>query len=80
MNPADLATVRRLLGESYPQFIAEYDGSNNILYAGIGKKGAATSANAWVIEKFTYLSGNITLVQTSPENVSWDDRATHSYS
>lgn len=40
--------------------------------------GTPTSANAWVIYKYTYSGSNVTRIQKL-SNVAWDDRASLSW-
>lgn len=51
----------------------EYDGSDNLIYAGKASQGAATSATSWTIQKLEYTSGNLTRVQVLTG--AWDNRA-----
>lgn len=60
------------------QIRVEYDGSNNPLYIGYAPRGEASSASAWLIQKFTYSGTNMTLRQIAYN--TWDNRASASYS
>ncbi len=69
-------------------FRGEYDGSNNLLYAGFARPGTATSSAFWLIFKMTYTGTNLISI-TWPVNSNgavshdyefeWDDRATYTY-
>jgi len=69
-------------------FRAEYDGSNNLIYAGFALPGAADDEAVWQIKFLEYDGTNLVSI-TWPEldgkaNASysfvWDDRATYTYS
>ena len=90
MNPADLATWRQfaqvvfistnsLPAQHYPQVRYDYDGDGNLVYVGIAPRGAASSAEAWIIWKLSYTSSRVTQQQSTLPNQIWDDRVTASY-
>lgn len=56
----------------------EYNGDGTVLYAGYGARGLATSVTGWLIRKYTYSGGNVTVVQTAYD--SWDNRVSATYS
>lgn len=67
--------------EKYTQDAWDYNAAGFVQYHGIAKKGAATSAAEWLVEKFTYDGDNKALTRTtSPENSIWDNRASLTYS
>lgn len=79
-----------IIPDSYDEkaFQGEYDGNNNLIYAGFAPVGSSTSVATWQIKKLTYTGTNLTSV-TWPElnskastdyEFSWDDRATYTYS
>lgn len=61
----------------------DYDGSGNVIYTGIAKPGTLSSAAAWSIRRYTYSSGNVTVVEHADANTLmdniWDNRASLSY-
>ena len=61
----------------------DYDGSGNILYAGLAAPGTASSAAAWAIRRYTYVGANLVLVDWAGSNNSlvnvWNDRAALQY-
>lgn len=59
------------------QMRVEYT-SGQPLYTGYAPKGVASSTGGWLLQKFTYSSGQVTLRQIAYD--SWDNRATASYS
>ena len=79
-----------LIPDSYDEkaFRGEYDGSNNLIYAGFAIQGTLNSAMQWQIKKFTYTGTNLTSVTwpqyngmaTTDYNFVWDDRASYTYS
>jgi len=80
MNAPDLATIRALRGGSY-QLRVDYDASGNAIYVGTAPKGKADSDSAWIITKNTYDGSNqLTLAQTSNDDVKWTERTTETYS
>ena len=48
--------VDAFAGEGRSKF--DYDGSGNLIYAGIAKSGSSTSAAVWVIFNFVYDGSN----------------------
>ena len=59
------------------QDLYAYGANGQVEYHGIAKKGAATSDEAWMIEKFTYDASDREIARTtSGENAIWDNRAT----
>lgn len=56
----------------------EYDGSGQITYSGYAKPGIDTSDSYWMIFKYTWSDGNVTVKQVAT-GVAWDDRATVTY-
>lgn len=85
-----LDQFHNVVQESYLEraFRGEYDGSNNLIYAGFALPGALEGDAVWQIYKLDYTGTNITSI-TWPEigskassayNFAWDDRATYTYS
>ena len=70
----DVFAHRHIEIETNQQGRWEYDGSGNIIYAGYAARGLASSANGWLLHKFTYTGSNITLRQIAYD--SWDNRST----
>jgi len=79
-----------IVQESYDEksFRGEYDGSNNLIYAGFAIPGSAEGTRCWQIKKLTYTGPNLVSV-TWPQfnslastdyNFSWTARATYTYS
>lgn len=70
-------------------FRGEYDGSNNLIYAGYARPGSAEGSLVWQISKMAYTGTNLTSIKW-PTNTdgavsidyefSWTDRATYTYS
>lgn len=58
------------------QMRMEYIGGN-LTYTGYAERGIASSATSWLLQKFTYTAGDLTLRQIAYD--SWDNRATASY-
>ena len=56
-----------------------YDGNNQLQYYGYAEKGIETSETKWIISKFTYSSG-LAVSKLIAKNVSWDGRASATYS
>ncbi len=81
MNTTDLF-LRSIWGpansrEGAPQTRIAYDGSQNAIYIGIAPQGYASSDAQWIIAQLTYdVNNNVTLIQHSPEDSIWDNRAT----
>lgn len=65
-------------------FVGEYDGSDNLIYAGFALPGVLTSEPRWKIMKLNYTGTNLVSTQRADGNKKfdnvWDDRATLSYS
>ena len=58
----------------------EADSSGRPIYIGFALKDSASSASAWLVYKYTWDSSNFnTLIQVSPKNSVWDDRASLTY-
>jgi len=55
----------------------EYSGGNPT-YSGYAPRGVATSTAGWLLFKYTWSSGNMTVKQVAYD--SWDNRASASYS
>jgi hypothetical protein len=56
----------------------EYNGDGTVLYAGYAQRGVSAANLDWIIHKYTYSGGNVTLKQTAVD-VAWNDRASGSY-
>lgn len=79
-----------LIQDSYGdrEFRGEYDGSNNLIYAGFATLGVAEGVRVWQIKKLAYTGTNLTSVKwpqinsiaSSDYSFSWTDRATYTYS
>ncbi len=79
-----------LIQDSYGdrEFRGEYDGSNNLIYAGFAALGVSEGARVWQLKKLAYTSTNLTSVKwpqinskaSSDYSFSWTDRATYTYS
>jgi hypothetical protein len=81
--------IQKTYGER--KFEGEYDGSNNLIYAGFALPGTSTSAPSWQIRKLTYSGTNLISV-TWPQfpyaggiasrdyKFVWADRASYTYS
>ena len=86
-----LDTQNRLNPDSYGYlaFQGEYSGTN-LIYKGLARPGADTSAPVWQLALLTYDGSNNLLSITWPQNqygvatadflFSWDDRASYTYS
>ena len=69
-------------------FRGEYDGSNNLIFAGFALPGADTSEPVWQIKQLNYTTTNLTDILWPEYNAkasreylfAWDDRATYTYS
>ena len=68
-------------------FRGEYTGAN-LIYKGLARPGALTSADVWQIARLTYSGANLTTIEwpqnslgapSSEFNFQWDDRATYTY-
>lgn len=68
-------TITEGMGDRQKRF--EYNADGTVLYAGEAPRSFASSDNYWIIQKFTYSGGNVTLIQTAFD--TWDNRATASY-
>lgn len=55
----------------------EYDVDNQCIYAGYAPKGLAEGTNGWLIQKFTWSTGNCTARNIAYGN--WTARATFTY-
>jgi len=76
--------------ESYVEraFRGEYDGSDNLIYAGFAQAGSLEGDAVWQIMKLAYTADNLTSI-TWPQidskastgyTFSWTDRASYTYS
>ncbi len=69
-------------------FRGEYDGSNNLIYAGFALPGSTEGVREWQIKKLAYTGTNLTSVKwpelsskaSTSYSFSWTDRATYTYS
>ena len=59
------------------QMRVEYNSDGTHLYVGYGARGLASSDDAWLIHKFTYVSQQVTLRQSAYD--VWDDRSSATY-
>ena len=70
------------------EFRGEYDGSNNLIYAGYAAMGSAEGDRVWQIQKMAYTGTNMTSIKwpeinsfpSTDYSFSWTDRATYVYS
>ena len=62
---------------SNQQVRVEYDGSDNPIYIGYAARGLAAGTDGWLLQKLTWTSGNMTLLQVGYGN--WTNRASESY-
>jgi hypothetical protein len=69
-------------------FRGEYDGSNNLIYAGYARPGAGEGELVWLIFKMAYSGTDLTSITwpinsdgaVSPDyEFSWTNRATYTY-
>ena len=69
-------------------FRGEYDGSDNLIYAGYARPGATEGESVWLLFKMTYSGSNLTEIKwpinadggvSSDYEFSWTDRATYTY-
>lgn len=51
-NGSVVSLLKALVAQYIPEF--DYDGSGNVIYAGIAQPGTAIATAAWQIRKFTY--------------------------
>jgi hypothetical protein len=62
----------------------EYDGSNNVIYAGYAVPGTADSDPLWLIFKYTWTAGNCVSIRVADGLLDygsvWNDRAALTYS
>lgn len=56
----------------------EYNSDSNVIYAGYAPKGLAEGTDGWLIQKFTWVSGNATERNIGYGN--WTNRALETYS
>ena len=70
--------IRTVVLPNNQQMRVEYDIDGNPIYVGITASGVASSGTGWVISKYTWSSGNMTLKQVAEG--TWDGRAALSYS
>lgn len=56
----------------------EYNADGTVKYAAYGPRGLGAGDTGWLIHKFTYSSGAVTLRESAYD--SWDNRVTASYS
>lgn len=69
-------------------FRGEYDGSNNLIYAGYARPGTDETSPKWQIVKYTYSGTNRTAAEWPQSNgvasanyeFKWSDRATLTFS
>ena len=54
-----------------------YDSSNNCTYAGYAPKGLDEGTNGWLLQKFTWVSGNCTARNIAYGN--WTAKASYTY-
>jgi hypothetical protein len=85
INPQGVFLPESFLEEA---FRGEYDGSNNLIYAGFARPGSPESLPVWQISKLTYSGANLTSITwpTSSEGAvsndyefAWSLRATYTY-
>jgi hypothetical protein len=61
----------------------DYDSNGNVIYAGSAAPGTASSAAAWSIKRYTYVGGNVTVIEWAGGDNRmasiWDNRAGLSY-
>ena len=61
----------------------EYDTDNNPIYIGYAEPGTAEDTEAWILFKYTYVSGNMTEKNSygvlNGETASWTNRAIYTY-
>jgi hypothetical protein len=79
-----------LIQDSYDErsFRGEYDGSNNLIYAGYAVPGSAEGDRVWQIRRMTYATNNRTDTEwpeidskaSTDYSFSWTARATYTYS
>lgn len=79
-----------LIQDSYGdrEFRGDYDGSNNLIYAGFATLGSDESTLVWQIKQLTYSGTNLTSVKwpqynnraSSDYSFSWTNRASYTYS
>lgn len=69
-------------------FRGEYDGSNNLIYAGFARPGASEGESVWQIQKLAYSGTNLTSIKwptksntqvSNDYEFSWTNRATYTY-
>ena len=64
-------------------YMADYDGSGNLIYEGWADPGTATSAALWVIKRYVFTGSNLTSYSFADGNASadniWDNRASLTY-
>lgn len=53
----------------------DYQGGTLVVYSGFAPKGLATSAQGWLLQKFTY-DGNNNVTQRQIAYDAWDNRST----
>ena len=70
-------------------FRGEYDGSNNLIYAGFARPGSPEGLEVWQISKLTYSGSNLVSITwptsasgaaSNDYEFSWTDRASYVYS
>ena len=69
-------TVSVIPGEYIQNFA--YDANHQMQYEGYAPQGTADDADKWTIRKYTYSSGQQETIRIA-KNVSWDDKASVSY-
>jgi hypothetical protein len=69
-------------------FRGEYDGSNNLIYAGFALPGSSETDRVWQIKRLGYSGTNLVIVDwaelngssSTTYNFAWSDRAIYVYS
>lgn len=73
----DLFAHRHMTIETNQQGRWEYDGNGNVLYAGYAPRGLAANQTGWLLQKFSYTSGMVTLRQIAYD--TWNNRSGATY-
>lgn len=85
-NPQGLVIPDSFESES---FRGEYDGSDNLIYAGFARPGEAEGILVWQIFKMAYTGSNLISIKwpvnskgavSNDYEFSWTDRASYTYS
>ena len=79
-----------LIQDSYGEkaFRGQYDGDNNLIYAGFALPGSDEDERVWQLKKLTYVSTNLTVVDwpeldgdaSTSYSFAWTDRASYTFS